>query len=152
MRMWESEEISTRRLACGQEDFPSMHRLLQLTCAWMLVGLYAGGMFILSSWSHPPSISTWDLPHIDKLYHTLEFGGLMFVLIRALYLTCATRPSTSIALWAAVLVSMYGASDEFHQAFIPDRMMSLSDLLQMRRGLAWSPGCGCGYNVVGLGW
>jgi VanZ family protein len=125
----ESEEISPRCLACGQEDFRSMHRLLRLTCAWMVVGLYAGGIFVLSSWSHPPSVSAWDLPHLDKLYHTLEYGGLTFVLIRALCLTCATRPSTSIALWAAVLVIVYGASDEFHQAFTPDRAMSLSDFL-----------------------
>jgi hypothetical protein len=147
-----SEEISTRCLACGQEDFASMHRLLRLTCAWMLVGLYAGGIFLLSAWSHPPSVSTKDLPHLEKLYHTLGYGGLTFVLIRALCLTCATRPSTSIALWAAVLVMVYGASDEFHQAFTPDRMMSLSAPGQKRRGLAWSPACGCGYNVVGPCW
>jgi VanZ family protein len=106
-----------------------MHPLLRLTCAWTLVGLYASGIFVLSSSSHPPSISTWDLSHLDKLYHTLEYGGLTFLLIRALCLTCATRASMSIAFWAAVLVIVYGASDEFHQAFTPDRTMSLYDLL-----------------------
>jgi VanZ family protein len=95
----------------------------------MLVGLYVSGIFVLSSLSQPPSVSTWDPPHIDKLYHTLEYGGLTFVLIRALCLTCATRASTSIAFWAVVLVIAYGASDEFHQAFTPDRTMSLYDVL-----------------------
>jgi VanZ family protein len=95
----------------------------------MLVGLYAGGIFVLSSSSLPPSVSTWDPPHIDKLYHTLEYGGLTFVLIRALCLTCATRTSTSIAFWAVVLVIAYGTSDEFHQVFTPERTMSLYDVL-----------------------
>ncbi len=129
LHTWESEEICPRGLACGQEDLRSMHHLLRLTCAWMLVGLYAGGIFVLSSWSHLPSVSTWDLPHIDQLYHTLEYGGLTFVLICALCLTCAIHLSTSIAFWATVLVIEYGASDEFHQSFTRDRMMSLSDLL-----------------------
>jgi VanZ family protein len=79
--------------------------------------------------AHPPLVSTWELPHFDKLYHIIEYGGLTLVLIRALYLTRATRPSTFIVLWAAFLVILYGASDELHQAFTPDRVMSVYDLL-----------------------
>jgi VanZ family protein len=106
-----------------------MYPLFRLTGAWTLVMLYAGGIFVASSLSHPPLVSTWTLPHIDKLYHIIEYGGLTLVLIRALSLTCATRPSTSIVFWAAILVVVYGASDEFHQAFTAHRMMSVYDLL-----------------------
>lgn len=106
-----------------------MHSLLRLTSAWMLVGLYASGIFVLSSLSHPPMVPSWELPHLDKLYHILEYGGLTFLLIRALSLSCATRPSTSLALWAIILTIVYGASDEFHQAFTPERMVSVYDLL-----------------------
>jgi VanZ family protein len=72
---------------------------------------------------------SWELPHLDKLYHILVYGGLTFLLIHALSLSCATRPSTSLAWWAAILAIAYGASDEFHQAFTPDRMASVYDLL-----------------------
>lgn len=106
-----------------------MHSLFRLTGAWMLVGLYASGIFVLSSLSHPPMVPSWELPHLDKLYHIFAYGGLTFLLIRALSLSCATRTSTSLALWAAILAIVYGASDEFHQAFTPDRMMSVYDLL-----------------------
>jgi VanZ family protein len=106
-----------------------MHPLRRLTCAWMLVGLYAGGIFVLSSLSHPPTVSSWDLPYLDKLYHFLTYSGLTFVLIRALCLSCATRPSIALFLWAALLSTVYGALDEFHQAFIPERVMSMYDLL-----------------------
>lgn len=95
----------------------------------MLVGLYAGGIFAVSSLSHPPMISSWELPHLDKLYHILVYGGLTFVLIRALRLSYVTRPPTALVLGAAVLAIGYGALDEFHQAFTPNRTMSVYDLL-----------------------
>jgi VanZ family protein len=106
-----------------------MHPVLRLTCAWMLVGLYAGGIFVVSSLSHPPTVSSWDLPHLDKLYHFLIYSGLTFVLIRALCLSSASRPSVSLVMWAAILSTAYGALDEFHQVFIPERVMSLYDFL-----------------------
>jgi VanZ family protein len=106
-----------------------MHPLFRLTGAWTLVMLYACGIFVASSLSHPPLVSTWTLPQVDKFYHIIEYGGLTFVLIRALSLTWATRPSTSLVLWAAILVVVYAALDELHQAFTPHRMMSVYDLL-----------------------
>jgi VanZ family protein len=106
-----------------------MHFPLRLTSAWVLVAFYAGGIFMASSLSHPPIVATWDLPHLDKFYHIIEYGGLTLVLIRALCLTCATRLSTSLVIWAAVLAVGYGALDEFHQAFTPERVMSTYDLL-----------------------
>ena len=106
-----------------------MHPLVRLTGTWLLVAVYASGIFVASSLSHPPMAATWDLPHLDKLYHTIAYSGLAFVLIRALHLTCATRPITPLFFSAAVMTIIYGACDEFHQAFIPERVMSLYDLL-----------------------
>ena len=106
-----------------------MQAVLRSTGAWLLVALYAGGISIGSSLSHPPLVSTFDLPYFDKLCHFIEFAGLTFLLIRALSLTYATRASTSLAIWAAIMVVLYGASDELHQAFTPSRVMSGYDLL-----------------------
>ena len=106
-----------------------MQSVLRSTGAWLLVALYAGGISIGSSLSHPPLVSTFHLPYFDKLCHFIEFGGLTFLLIRALSLTYATRASASLAIWAAILVVLYGASDELHQAFTPNRVMSGYDLL-----------------------
>jgi VanZ family protein len=94
-----------------------------------MVGLCIGGIFVLSSLSHPPVVSSWDLPHLDKFYRFLTSSGLTFVPIRALCLSCATRPSISLGMWASILVIVYGAPDEFHQAFTPDRVISVYDLL-----------------------
>jgi VanZ family protein len=106
-----------------------MQSLLRSTGAWILVAVYAGGISTGSSLSHPPLVSTFDLPYFDKLCHFAEYGGLTFLLIRALSLTYATRASTLLAIWAAILVVLYGASDELHQAFTPNRVMSGYDLL-----------------------
>jgi VanZ family protein len=106
-----------------------MQSVLRFTGPWLLVALYAGTISIGSSLSHPPLVSTFHLPYFDKLGHFIEYGGLTFLLIRALSLTYATRASTSLAIWAAILVVLYGASDELHQAFTPRRVMSGYDLL-----------------------
>ena len=79
--------------AADEDIFPSMHFLIRLTGAWLLVALYAGGIFVASSLSHPPMISAWELPHLDKLYHLIAYSGLTFVLIRALSVSCASRES-----------------------------------------------------------
>ncbi len=107
-----------------------MQLVLRSTAAWLLVALYAGGISIGSSLSDPPLVSSFDLPYFDKLCHFIEFGGLTFLLIRALSLTYAIRASISwLAIWAVILVVLYGASDELHQAFTPNRVMSGYDLL-----------------------
>jgi VanZ family protein len=113
-----------------------MRSLRRLSVAWIPVGLYAGGIFLLSSLSHPPSIPAWELPHLDKLLHALQYGGLTFVLIRALYLTGTVRPATHLIFWGAFLAIIYGSLDELHQAFTPGRTMSVYDLLADAIGVA----------------
>jgi VanZ family protein len=132
--MEDHEATSPDYLPSAKGLFRSMLPRLRVICAWMLVGLYAGGIFVLSSLSHPPLVSTWEYPHLDKLYHAIEYGGLTFVLIHALCLTCASGPSTGVVLGAAVLAIVYGTLDEFHQAFTPHRTMSVYDLLANAAG------------------
>jgi VanZ family protein len=106
-----------------------MQSSLRSVGAWTLVAFYVGGMSAGSSLLHPPLIPTVELPHFDKLCHFIEYSGLTFLLIHALSLTYVTRTSISLAVWAAILVMLYGASDELHQAFTPNRVMSGYDLL-----------------------
>jgi VanZ family protein len=94
-----------------------------------LVALYAGGIAFASSMSHPPVMSSLHFPHVDKLCHFIEFGGLTLLLIRALSLTYATHAPASLAISAAIIVVLYGALDEVHQAFTPNRLMSGYDFM-----------------------
>jgi VanZ family protein len=106
-----------------------MHSALRFIGAWLLVALYAGGIALGSSLSHPPVPLSVNFRHVDKLCHFIEFAILTFLLIRALSLTYASRAAVSLATWAALLVVLYGASDEIHQAFRPTRVMSGYDFL-----------------------
>ena len=79
--------------------------------------VYMAVIFTLSSLSNPlPEITTrvWD-----KLLHAIEYGGLAVLLARAF-----GREGVALrraAVWALLGASLYGASDEFHQAFVPGR-------------------------------
>jgi VanZ family protein len=125
----DAESFPTQCLVHRKGHIPRMQSSLRFVGAWTLVAFYVAGISIGSSLSHPPVISTVDLPYFDKFCHFTEYGGLTFLLIRALSLTYATRTSISLAVWAAVLVILYGASDELHQAFTPNRVLSGYDLL-----------------------
>jgi VanZ family protein len=93
--------------------------------AWLAPALgYAGLIFWLSAQSHPlPELTelVWD-----KALHALEYAGLAGLLALGLDQACRLAPWRSAA-WAAGLASLYGASDELHQAFVPARASDLED-------------------------
>ena len=80
---------------------------------------YAALIFFLSSLSNPFPFKPTGLLTLDKLLHFVEyaaFGGLL-----AWGLARAGLAVSSAAVWAAVLGSAYGLTDEVHQAFVPNR-------------------------------
>jgi VanZ family protein len=113
-----------------------------------LACIYAGMIFWLSSLSFPPNpLRPVILLHLyemlksagveflaypfyvayrypDKFVHTLLYMGFGFVLNPAVRNTLNRHPeATSI-----IVGTIYGASDEFHQMFVPHRSASLADL------------------------
>jgi VanZ family protein len=90
-----------------------------------LVGLCAGGIFVLSSLPNPPLASTRDLPQLDKFYHPLKYSELTCSPVCQLCLRRPARPAAVLSLWATFLAVSCSALDGFYQAFIPGRMMGL---------------------------
>ena len=120
-----------------------MRTSLPLTVTWAFVVLYASLIFTWSSYSKPPLVPQWDIPYIDKLYHACEYAGLAWLLIRALQRTFSARPTRQLILWGVLLTIGYGLTDELHQAFVPERSMSLYDALAdavgaSMAGLVWA--------------
>lgn len=70
---------------------------------------------------------------IRKLAHLFEFAFLAFCLNAAFFYARQQRPAY---LWALCLTSLYGASDEFHQLFVPGRACQLRDWLIDTSGAA----------------
>jgi VanZ family protein len=87
--------------------------------------LYMTLIFHFSSQSDPlPELTE----HVwDKVLHTIEYVGLAMLVFRAL-------SGEGLGLWACaaltvLIVSAYGASDEWHQLFVPLRSADPYDWL-----------------------
>jgi VanZ family protein len=90
---------------------------LRRLISWGPPLVYMAVIFALSAQSNPlPAVTerVWD-----KLLHVIEYAGLAALVVRALV---RERVAWRRALVVAALVaSAYGASDEYHQAFVPGR-------------------------------
>ena len=96
---------------------------------WVPPLLYMALIFVVSSLEQPPlPMPEFEWLTIDKLYHFVEYailGGLLAIaFVKA---KPAVMPSKLIWLAATVLSILYGASDEWHQTFVPGRFATLAD-------------------------
>jgi VanZ family protein len=90
---------------------------------WLPVALYLGLIFYLSSLANPLPVLT---QHVwDKLLHATEYAGLGVLLVRGL--RGEGMPWRTAVLLAMLLASLYGASDEWHQSFVPGRDSDVND-------------------------
>jgi VanZ family protein len=99
--------------------------LMGLLRRWAPAGLWAALIFALSSISGlpaPPGGLT------DKHAHLITYGVLCACLVWGLTDRAPARTTWGIAAAAAALSVLYGASDEWHQSFVPGRHTSALDL------------------------
>lgn len=92
---------------------------------WLPAVAWAALIFWLSARSHLPDIGP-QFPLKDKVGHWMLFGVL------GIAVTFALRRGHGLALpktllLAILLTSAYGASDEFHQRFVPHRTCDVWD-------------------------
>ena len=108
---------------------------------WAPVVLYAGLIFYLSSQSYPEQfVPNFLLKLGDKALHAMEYGLLGFLCYRAFRHAAGTWCEQHAVLLAVVAATVYGATDEWHQAFVPfrdsDRWDLATDLLGACVGVA----------------
>ncbi len=95
---------------------------------------YAAIIFALSSESRPLPFLPDELMLHDKLLHAVEYAVLGALLVPSLRLAGLGRRA---AVLVAVLVgSLYGASDEIHQSFVPGRDAAVLDWVADTLGVA----------------
>ncbi len=118
-----------------QRDRLERKPVIDVLWYWGPVALYAGLIFYLSSQSHPeqyvPSFVLLKLG--DKVLHAIEYALLGFLCYRAFRHAAGTWGGQYAVLLAVVAAMIYGATDEWHQAFVPfrepDRWDLAADLL-----------------------
>ena len=96
---------------------------------WAPSLLYMALIFAVSSLKQPPlPMPKFEWLTIDKLYHFIEYAILGILLAWAFVKAKpSVVPSKLIWLTAAALSILYGASDEWHQTFVPGRCATLAD-------------------------
>ena len=92
---------------------------------WVLLTAYMACIFTLSA---IPGNLLPDVRVSDKLIHTVEYGLLGVLMYRAFGGHAPTWPRARIAVLSILAVILYGATDEFHQFFVPQRVAELADL------------------------
>ena len=92
---------------------------------WLPAILWAATIFFLSAQSKLPEVAP-GISNFDKVEHLGAYGLLGLLVADALRRGSAlTLPKT--ALLAILITLAYGASDEFHQRFVPNRTCDVWD-------------------------
>lgn len=98
--------------------------MIRALTLWLPVALYMGVIFHLSAQSDvsiPAGLN-------DKASHWIAYTGLGLLFVRALAGGLGERVTAVTVLLGIALTVAYGASDEFHQWFVPARTADLRDL------------------------
>lgn len=90
---------------------------------WLPPTLWAAFILILTSipGSHIPVL---PIRNLDKVVHLTIYGILGWLTARA---WANGSRATAVAMVAIAAISFFGAMDEWHQQFIPQRSMDLLD-------------------------
>ena len=72
---------------------------------------------------------------LDKLVHIFLYAGLGFLLYHTIKNSSNPKLYNHAMVFTLILGSVYGASDEFHQSFVPGRTASIWDLAADSIGL-----------------
>jgi VanZ family protein len=91
---------------------------------WLPVAVYMAAIFLLSSLQNPPAPPGVS----DVNLHALVYFGLMLIVVRALARGTWSRVTVGVLLMAWAITVAYGASDEWHQMYVPSRHAELRDL------------------------
>jgi len=95
---------------------------------WGPVCAYAIVIFVLSSQSHPEdNLPAFLFNFSDKVVHGIEYAVLGMLCYRALHGGSVVSWRQHAIPMAILLASLYGASDEIHQSFVPFRDSSWLD-------------------------
>ena len=106
--------------------------------AWLPVAAYMALIFYLSSLPHPDE----ELPKFlfetlgDKFLHVVEYAVLAVLCYRAFRRAAGPSAGQYALALTIVAASLYGATDEVHQAFVPFRTAAWSDWVADTAGAA----------------
>ena len=111
-----------------------------LLTRWLPVLAYVLLIFVLSAQPGLSVPGTW--PYRDKLAHMLEYGGLSWLLYRAVRDTWPTRSGAQRIALTLFAISALGACDEKFQTGTPGRDSSVYDWMADTVGATFAQALG----------
>ena len=105
-------------------EFQHARRFLSI---WGPVGIYGLAIFALSSRSGLAVPAFF--PAMDKFIHAAEYAVLGGLWVRALSQSWRALPASRVLVSTVLFVTLYGISDEWHQAYMPGRTPEIADVL-----------------------
>jgi len=94
---------------------------------WVPVILYACLIFYVSSQSRLPDLRIMRFRHFDKVVHFTEYAIFSVLIFRAAVNSPRSLLNKRAFMWAILIASIYGMSDEIHQFFVPYRFCDFWD-------------------------
>ena len=108
-----------------------------LVLRWVAVAAYMALIFTVSAFPMRSRLfESAQKFHGDWLVHIVEYGVLGILLCRALAEEETRHGRRWLVMMVMALGILYGASDEYHQRFVPTRDSSLHDLAADTVGVA----------------
>ena len=101
---------------------------------WLYVFAYVSLVFVLSA--QPHLHVPGDLPYRDKFAHVAEYGGLGWLVYRAVLGSWPAVGATRRVLLSILALSAVGAIDEKFQAGVPGRDSSVYDWMADTAGVS----------------
>lgn len=102
-------------------------------------------IFNVSAMPTPPALPGGLSDHAG---HFIAYSLLGALLLRALAGATWRGVTARTAAWAAALATLYGASDELHQAFVPMRHPEWSDLLVDATSASAAAALGWAWGII----
>ncbi len=105
---------------------------------WLPLGLYAAGIFLVSSMPKAPTLPSFA--GADKGLHFAAYAGLAFLCARAYRRRWPGLSAWGLGNLSLLSAALYGLSDEIHQGFVPGRTADPWDWLADTLGAAFGAG------------
>jgi VanZ family protein len=106
--------------------------------------IYSSFIFYLSTRTDPSPlfIQRFLIPHLDKVFHTAEYGLLGYLWSRALFRAGLSGQAWGAPGYAFLICMLYAFMDEYIQSYVPGRISSAADLMADGTGAALAIGIG----------
>lgn len=102
--------------------------MIKIVWLWLPVIIYCIFIFYLSSLPRLP-VEVPSLPFSDKILHGIEYAILGLLLTRPIFILRPGLSPSALILITVSIATIYGVSDEIHQAFVPGRMPNFWDVM-----------------------